>query len=108
MRINQHFGRSERFFIYRVEADGRAVLLEEREARRPCGNGSHEEDALEAAAAALSDCSIALVSRIGPGADRALLRRGVKAFETPGELIPDAIDKLVRYLIRLRGIAPRG
>lgn len=100
-RINQHFGRSRSFLIYRVEDYGGYELLEEREVKPPCGPGQHEEDALMETARLLQDCSIALVSRIGPGAEKALAAHGVKAFEIY-DTIDNALKKLNRYLNALR------
>lgn len=99
IRINQHFGRSERFLIYRIE-EGRAALAEERPVRRACGFGSHEEEALAAAADALADCSFALVARIGPYAEKLLAQRGVQAFET-SDSIDGALEKLTGYIRRV-------
>lgn len=97
VRINQHFGRSEFFYIYRVEDNGEYELVEERKVKPPCGMGRHEDDALEQTALLLQDCSIALVSRIGPGAEKALAAKGVKAFEIY-DSIDTALKKLTRYL----------
>ncbi|WP_058302287.1 NifB/NifX family molybdenum-iron cluster-binding protein [Gorillibacterium timonense] len=101
VRINQHFGRAERFLIYQIDGSGQAACIEEREVKRACGYGSHEEDSLLASAAALADCSFALVARIGPGAEKILAKQGVKAFEI-ADSIPNALEKLVRYLDRVR------
>ncbi|MDF2925388.1 MAG: Dinitrogenase iron-molybdenum cofactor biosynthesis protein [Paenibacillaceae bacterium] len=97
VRINQHFGRSDSFLIYQIEDNGEYALVEERLVSRACGFGGHEEDALERAACLLSDCSVALVSRIGPGAEKALAAKGVKAFEIY-DTIERALTKLNRYL----------
>lgn len=97
IHINQHFGRSDGFLIYQIEENGEYALVEERAVSRPCGPGKHEDDALKQAAAQLSDCSIALVSRIGPGAEQALAAKGVKAFEIY-DTIERALQKLNRYL----------
>jgi len=104
IRVNQHFGRSERFLIYRIDEAGRTELVEERPIRRACGNGSHEEDALTAAAAALSDCSFALVARIGPSAEKLLAKQGVQTFET-ADSVAGALGKLAGYIVRSRARA---
>lgn len=101
LAVNQHFGRAERFLIYRIGEDGRTELAEDRPVRRACGNGDHETEALAAAAAALADCRFALVARIGPAAEKALAKRGVLAFETAGP-VERALGKLAAHLSRSR------
>lgn len=95
--INQHFGRSDRFLIYRLETSGEYQLVEEREVKRPCGWGQHEADVLQEAARTLSDCGVALVSRIGPEAEKVLAAQGVKAFEIY-DTVENALRKLNRYV----------
>jgi nitrogen fixation protein NifX len=99
--INQHFGRSTSFLIYKIEENGEYELVEERAVKSPCFTGRHEEDALEQAALLLQDCSVALVSRIGPGAEKALASKGIKAFEIY-DTIDHAFKKLTRYLNAVR------
>lgn len=102
IHINQHFGRSKVFLIYRIEEDGSYRLLEERRLHQtPCGNGRHSDDALQLAAQLLADCSIALVARIGGGADKVLASKGIKAFEIY-DTIENGLSKLVRYLHHVR------
>lgn len=97
--VNQHFGRCDRFYIYRLEGVKAFRLEEEREVKRPCGGEGHEEDTLLQAARQLADCGIVLVSRIGPGAERALAARGIQAFALY-DTIENALGKLSRYMER--------
>ncbi|MCL6457836.1 MAG: hypothetical protein K6T85_07505 [Gorillibacterium sp.] len=101
VQINQHFGRTDKFLIYQIEDNGEYEVVEERAVKRPCGSGQHEDDALNQAAQLLSDCSVALVSRIGPGAEQALAAQGVKAFEIY-DTIENALKKLNRYFNTLK------
>lgn len=95
--INQHFGRNREFLIYRIEENGEYELVEKREITSPCELGQHQEEALVHAARELQDCSIVLVAKIGPGADKILAAHGIKAFEIYDK-IDRAIEKLIRYL----------
>lgn len=95
--INQHFGRSGSFRIYEVNDDGVYRYLEERSGTPPCGHGKHEEDALQAAVESISDCLVVLVSRIGPGAQQALLRKGIISYAIYAP-IEKALHRLVPYL----------
>lgn len=102
--VNEHFGRASRFLILESLNDGTFAFIEARETESACGGKSHSEESLERNAALLSDCEYVLVSQIGPGAECALLRRGITAF--PVSLsIGDALHRLWEYKANIAGHA---
>ncbi|MEA4924609.1 hypothetical protein SDC9_167162 [bioreactor metagenome] len=94
--INQHFGRSRKFLIFEITDQSRWAFLENRDNVPPCSSGEHSEDDMERTIDLLSDCSIVLASRIGPGAEQKLSLRGIKSYSVP-YLISDTLDKLVKF-----------
>lgn len=94
--VNQHFGRAEKFYIIQVEDDGAFHYVETRETEAVCSGGNHSEEGLELAVQLIADCSYALVSQIGPGAEYALGRKGVTAFAI-SHYIEEAVQKLIQY-----------
>ena len=92
--INEHFGRAEAFYIVDIDSSGRC-FRERRETAPLCAAGGHEDEAMESLIDLLSDCDAVLVSRIGPGAERALARHGVTAYEIPIP-VDEALEKLRR------------
>ena len=96
--VNQHFGRTSEFTILSVDdGDGSIDILEKRCVAPPCRDGTHDVDAMQAAAQALSDCDYLLASRVGPGAAVCLEEAGVAPYELPGS-IEDAVEKLLNYI----------
>ncbi len=67
-----HFGHAEAFRIYR---DGR--FLEQRAASPFCGLRSPGDDRIEQVLEAISDCSVVVVSAIGPCGQTALEEAGM-------------------------------
>lgn len=99
--INQHFGRTEKFYIIGVEDSGEYHYLETRETFAACQGGSHDEDALAHNVELLSDCKYVLVSQIGPGAEYALSKKGVTAFAI-AHYIDEAVKKLIHYQAEIK------
>jgi nitrogen fixation protein NifB len=62
--VDQHFGHAREFLVYDVSRDG-ARLVGRRSTETYCAGGDGDDDALEAALRALSDCRAVLVARIG-------------------------------------------
>lgn len=95
--INQHFGHAERFLIY--EANGEGVrFIEERPVERYCtGNEAHlyEDSKFEKIYEAIKDCSLLLVSRIGPTPEMELEKAGIKTF-----MLSDWIDEGIRNILK--------
>ncbi len=94
--INQHFGRTKKFYIIHVEDSREYHYIETRETAPACQGGSHEEDLLARNAELLSDCKYVLVSQIGPGAEYALSKKGVTAFVIT-HYIDEAVKRLIQY-----------
>jgi nitrogen fixation protein NifX len=94
--INQHFGRAERFYIVEVNDKDEFGFCETRETITACQEGGHSEDGLARTVDLLSDCKYVLVSKIGPGAEYALRKKGVTAFSI-AQFIDEAVRKLIHY-----------
>ncbi|MDS1030214.1 NifB/NifX family molybdenum-iron cluster-binding protein [Bacillota bacterium LX-D] len=93
--INEHFGRSKQFLIFEVAENNEYRFLELRHNTPPCNSGEHGEDQMEKTINLLSDCSIVLVSQIGPGAERKLQAKGMRSYSVP-DFIEDALTKLIQ------------
>jgi nitrogen fixation protein NifB len=78
--VDEHFGRAKAFCIYEVEDDGTSRLVEHREIK-PGAEAAHGSDA---AVEQLSDVNAVLVAQIGPNAQGALTRRGIRSFALGG------------------------
>ncbi|MDR1979140.1 MAG: hypothetical protein LBQ42_10460 [Synergistaceae bacterium] len=91
--VDLHFGQCSRFTIVEVDgASGSYRVVEERPAFALCGAGDTDE-AMDAAANALSDCAFVVVSRIGRWPYATLYARGVECVEFRGP-IADAVNFL--------------
>lgn len=100
-RVDQHFGWATRFEIYDVWRGG-FIHVESRLRQNPsCGGECAPEhnppeliDTLDESARLLNDCSVLLVSRIGPGPSAHLEARGLRIFQVslPTE---EALSKLI-------------
>jgi predicted Fe-Mo cluster-binding NifX family protein len=97
--VTEHFGRSRWFYIVDIQRDGSSLPVERREVEPPCQGGGHTESAMEQAVAAIQDCVVVLVAKIGPGAQEKLRRIGITAVEGPA-IAEEAYPKLAQYLIR--------
>jgi len=88
--INEHFGRAEEFLIYEVDQVGTYKLLEHRKNIPNCSS-EHQDHSSDRTVSLLADVEAVLVSKIGPGANRALRSNGVFAFT-----LTDSIDKALK------------
>ena len=77
--VNEHFGRTRAFRIYRLHDQG-SEFLELRENDPPCSGQEHSLDNLERAAKLISDCRGVIAAQIGPGAIDALIGQRIFAF----------------------------
>lgn len=94
--VNQHFGRADRFIIYRacescVESTG-----ETRTVTPVCSGGDHNEDAMLENIKTVSDCKYLLVSRIGQRAAMLVEQNGIIPMEIPG-LIEESLKKVSEF-----------
>lgn len=92
--VNEHFGRTGSFRIYRLHDEG-DDFLETREIKPVCSGHAHDNDALNNTAKILSDCRGVVAAQIGAGAIDALLLYRIMAFTLPGT-IKEAIKALVQ------------
>ncbi len=91
--INQHFGHTDRFYIYEVDESGGNCLIEERRVQPPCSFGEHDEFMMEKAIEAIHDCRCVVCSRIGVGALVILHAKGIKGYERK-DYIKEVLAKL--------------
>ena len=100
--INQHFGRSRQFLVFAVnETDESFTFQELLTTEAVCAGQHHDENQLAALANLLSGCHFVLATRIGPGAERLLAEKGIRALEYTA-FIEDALKKLALSLRRLK------
>ncbi|BDG05809.1 nitrogenase cofactor biosynthesis protein NifB [Anaeromyxobacter oryzae] len=77
-RVNEHFGHAPSFQVYDVSRAG-ARLVGLRRVDAYCVGGEGEDDALEGALAALSDCTAVLVAKVGRCPREKLAAAGIEA-----------------------------
>lgn len=105
-KLVYHFGQADRFLIYLVDSTG-CHYIETRVAAPACSDEPQEAghaNRIAVAADVISDCQAVLVSRIGPGAEAVLKKRGISA-HTVSLFLQDALKQ---YTDRLKevGSAP--
>lgn len=94
--VNQHFGRADRFIIFRVD-DGTVCRTDEtRQVTPVCMSGDHDDDRMLENIKKISDCRYVLVSRIGQRALMMAEQNGITAMEIPG-MIEESIAKITAY-----------
>lgn len=94
--VNQHYGKSEEFYIYSVDDETGYDFIEKRKVVPVCMNGSHIKNQMEQSVEQFTDCRYVVASRIGEGASSALTTKGIIAMELPGSL-DDAMLKVWKY-----------
>jgi nitrogen fixation protein NifX len=95
--VNQHFGRTEQFYIIEVNEDETYKSIEIRKLPPSCLGANHDDDTMQGNVESLSDCKYVLVSRIGQGAENVLDRQGITSYVIPG-LIEESVNKLISYV----------
>lgn len=90
--VNEHFGRSRTFRIYRLHDSG-SELLEIRDNSPACSGHTHSEDAMKRAVGTIADCRGIVAAQIGPGAIDALIGKRIMAFTMNGS-IAEALNAL--------------
>ena len=89
--INQHFGHTNRFYIFEFDPDTKSLkYLGLRRCNPFCHGGEHEDRDLEDAVEEISDCSEVFALRIGSGAGEALYGRNIKPINSKG-IITDVL-----------------
>lgn len=75
--IDEHFVNCRQFYIYDAAPGEEWTLAEIRANDTSAWGGQHQESLLRQALGLVTDCSIVLVSRIGPGAQQLLKESGI-------------------------------
>lgn len=94
--VNCHFGRAEKFYIYKVSEEELVEFIEERMVTPVCEGGNHDGNKLRENLSRFSDCKYLMVSRIGNGAATLAEEMGIIPMELPGEIC-ESINRLVTY-----------
>jgi predicted Fe-Mo cluster-binding NifX family protein len=127
--INQHFGSSNKFYIFELLQDGKFNVLDVRESidskkdsseicdevkslgchgnNGGCAGGcspqEHNNDDLFSKVKLLNDCDMVLINKIGKFAEKLLLKNGISALEAEGN-IEEAFSRLFKYYKRIKKI----
>ncbi len=103
--VNEHFGRSKKFFIYFIDENVGFDLIEEREAESVCMNQTHLIPKMQEKINLIKDCRYVVTARTGAGALGVLFQNGITSIEFPGE-IEEAVLKVCKYnkLMKITGI----
>ena len=91
--INIHFGRANQFIVFELEGES-YKLVEVRKIKALCAGFEHDDNDLEKAVEAFSDCEAVFAERIGQEAAKALFSKGIKAYEATC-FIEDAIKEYI-------------
>lgn len=84
VNVNEHFGRAEKFYIFRLDTDSEDYEPAGiREVCPSCHGGEHDVSGFAAAAEILSDVSAVVAQRAGPGAVRFMAEQGIKVYQIP-------------------------
>jgi nitrogenase molybdenum-iron protein NifN len=96
--VDQHFGHSEGFYIYRYNESG-VELIEQRMIKKYCtGSEDCEHDnKIQTIIKTISDCNAVIVMRIGYNPSKELEKAGVKVIQTC-EKIEDAVKNAAEKL----------
>lgn len=97
--VDEHFGHAEEFYIYEYR-NGTIQLLEKRKMKKYCTGVEecdNEENKLDRAVSALSDCKGVLVLRIGYHPSKKLAEKGIHILQTCMR-IEDAIRTAVKEM----------
>lgn len=92
-KIDEHFGRANKFLIYQVEENGSYQLIEERDNSPPSEKLEDHERMIINSIKIINDCKYLLASQIGPAARNKLAMHGVKSFGISIS-IEDALKRL--------------
>lgn len=95
--IDQHFGKCNMFYIFRIDGNENFVQVENRSITSACSDcGAHNDARTLSAVQTLADCKYVLCAKIGPGSWRALEEAGVHPLEIT-HFIDYAIPKVMAY-----------
>lgn len=94
--VNQHFGHSDEFYIYKISDDKAEFTGEIRKVEPVCHTGEHDDDRLMENLEKLADCKYLLVQKIGTEAAARAENLGISPYEIP-DIIENAIEKLIEF-----------
>lgn len=94
--VNQHFGRADKFLIFKVENDGSFSFIETRAVKPVCNYGNHDDGQLTENLQKIKDCKYFLVSKIGTGASIQAEQLGITPMELP-DMIEESIRKVISF-----------
>lgn len=94
--VNQHFGRADTFYIYKITDGVPEKTNEVRKVQPVCHGGDHDDEQLTENIRQFQDCKYILVSRIGMRAASQAEQLGIIPMELPG-IIEESIKKLVSF-----------
>ena len=94
--VNQHFGRADKFLIFKIENDGSFSIIETRAVKPVCNYGNHDDGQLIENLQKIKDCKYLLVSKIGKGASIQAEQLGITPMELP-DMIEESIQKVISF-----------
>ena len=87
VHVNEHFGRAERFYTVLLDTEKEDYEFEQyREVGPSCHGGEHEVSGFAAALDILSDVSVIVAQRAGPGAKKYIEENGIRVYQIPLEI----------------------
>lgn len=100
VEITEHFGKGKGFRIYEIDQETnteKALVDIAVKSKEDCGQKSHDEF-LEEKVQALLDwqVKVVLVSKIGPGAERQLLKNGIQSLMQSGK-VETVLEKVKNF-----------
>lgn len=91
--VNQHFGHARQFLIFTL--DNNSFTFQSIRKNLPsCNFGEHSEQGLLDTISLISDCHAVIAAKIGPGAEKKLKEKGIKAIGEVG-YIDAALQKII-------------
>ena len=100
--VNQHYGRSDRFYVYLVDDNEGYDFSELRNVEAICMDGEHSDLKMVERLSNFGDCRYVVASKIGTGASASLRSVGIIGMELPGT-VDDAILAVWKYN-RIQGL----
>ena len=88
--VNQHFGRADKFLIFKIENDGSFSFIETRAVKPVCNYGNHDDGQLIENLQKIKDC------KIGKGASIQAEQLGITPMELP-DMIEESIQKVISF-----------
>jgi|AGTN01.2.fsa_nt_gi Dinitrogenase iron-molybdenum cofactor. len=106
VHIDEHFGKTTRFFIFEAAEDGGCKHIETRNVSASTETG-HDEAAIAEKFRLVNDCRYVLSARAGEYVRRQLLLGGVTLFEVEIP-VKQALDKIIQYSLKGKKSIDRG